>query len=225
MESLQGHLEFFRQHLLSVVFVAFLIEAAGVPFPSRLLLIIASTLTVEVRELVMLVLACASGAVLGDHVPYAGGMLVGPRLLAFYCRVTLGSERCVEKTVAYFTRYGAAALLLSRFSASVRLFASALSGCGHLRYRRFLSYDILGTLAYAVLWVAVGRLIGEQAGEILHRYGGVKLVAVVGPLGLTALIGYRLWRRSRYGAAKTETLRSDAACVVATSALQTDVKA
>ena len=213
MESLQTHLEFLRQHLLSVVFVAFLIEAAGIPFPSRLILLIAATITAELRGLVLLVLACATGAVIGDHVPYVGGMLAGPRLLAFYCRVTLGSERCVEKTVTYFKRYGAAALLLSRFSASVRLFASALSGCGHLRYRRFLGYDVLGSLAYAALWVVVGRLIGEQAAEILERYGGVKLLLVLGPLTLAALLGYRLWRRSRFGPARMDALRAEAACV------------
>jgi membrane protein DedA with SNARE-associated domain len=225
MEALQAHLEFLRHHLLSVVFVAFLIEAAGIPFPSRIILIVATTITAEVRELGMLVLACASGAVIGDHVPYMGGMLAGPRLLAFYCRITLGSERCVEKTVTYFKRYGAAALLLSRFSASVRLFASALSGCGHLRYRRFLGYDVLGTLAYALLWVIVGRLIGEQAADILKRYGGVKLLIVLGPLAFGSLLAYRLWRRRRYGPATPRSLHSEAACVTAVSAVERDVKA
>jgi membrane protein DedA with SNARE-associated domain len=214
MAALQAHLDFLRQHLLSVVFVSFLIEAAGIPFPSRIILLIAATIAAEFRQLVMLVLACTTGAVIGDHVPYVGGMVAGPRLLTFYCRITLGSERCVEKTVTYFKRYGAAALLLSRFSASVRLFASALSGCGHLRYRSFLGYDVLGTLAYALLWVVVGRLIGERAAEVLDRYGGVKLLLVIGPLTLGGVLAYRLWRRSRYGPARTDSLRAEAACVV-----------
>jgi membrane protein DedA with SNARE-associated domain len=105
------------------------------------------------------------------------------------------------------------------------LFASALSGCGHLRYRRFLGYDVVGTLAYAVLWVIVGRLIGEQAAEILERYGGVKLLLVLGPLAFGSLLAYRLWRRRRYGAAETVMLRSEAACVTAVSAVQSDAKA
>jgi len=224
METLHAHLEFLRQHLLTVVFVAFLIEAAGIPFPSRIILLVASTITTEVRELVMLVLACASGAVIGDHVPYVGGMVAGPRLLTFYCRITLGSERCVEKTVTYFKRYGAAALLVSRFSASIRLFASALSGCGHLRYRRFLGYDVLGTLAYALLWVIVGRLIGEQAAELLEKYGGVKLLLLFGPLAFGSLLAYRLWRRARYGPAETAALRAEAACVTAVSSVERGVK-
>ncbi|HEY3068527.1 MAG TPA: DedA family protein [Methylomirabilota bacterium] len=221
MEALLGHLDFLRQHLLAVVFVSFLIEAAGIPFPSRIILLVATTITTESRELALLVLACATGAVIGDHVPYVGGMLAGPRLLTFYCRITLGSELCVEKTVTYFKRYGAAALLLSRFSASVRLFASALSGCGHLTYRRFLAYDVLGSLAYAALWVVVGRLIGEQAAEILKNYGGLKLLLVIGPLALGGLLGYRLWRRSRYGPARTDSLNANAACV---TGLEIDAK-
>ena len=41
MEFLQSHLDFLLRHLLTVVFVAFLIEGAGLPLPSRLLLLVA----------------------------------------------------------------------------------------------------------------------------------------------------------------------------------------
>jgi hypothetical protein len=39
MEFLESHLDFLLRHLLAVVFVGFLVEAAGVPFPRRLLLL------------------------------------------------------------------------------------------------------------------------------------------------------------------------------------------
>jgi membrane-associated protein len=119
----------------------------------------------------------------------------------------------VEKTVRYFTRFGPAAILLSRFSTSVRLFAAALSGCGHIAYWRFIVFDLVGTVFYATLLVVVGRVVGESAAEFLGRLGGMRVLLFVGPLAFGGLLGYRLYRRARHGAAKTEAVRGAAACV------------
>jgi len=212
MPALQPHLEFLMSHLFSVVFLAFLIEGAGVPFPSRIILIIAATGLADVTDLVRLVLVTMAGAVIGDHVPYVGGKLAGPRLLKRYCRLTLGSERCVERTVAYFKRFGTTAIVLSRFSTSIRLFASALSGCGHITYRKFIVFDVIGTLVYASLWGGLGFAIGDQAEALLDRYGHRLLL--VAPVAGATLLGYRLWRRSRYGPARPADLKAEEACAV-----------
>lgn len=212
MEWIEAHFDFLVAHLLTVVFTAFLLEAAGLPFPSRLLLLVAATLA-EPRQLIGLVAATTAGALIGDHVPYVAGALTGPRILALYCRLTLGSEQCVERTVGYFKRFGAGAILLSRFSHSVRLFASALSGCGHIAYWKFIVFDVAGTILYAALWVTVGHLVGEQAAEFLGRHGSTRLLLLLGPLALATLIGYRLWRRRRYGPARSDVLREESSCV------------
>jgi membrane protein DedA with SNARE-associated domain len=213
VDFIQAHLDFLLRHLLSLVFVAFLVEAAGVPFPSRILLLIAATLAGDERQLVGLVVATTAGSLIGDHVPYLAGAMTGPRILALYCRITLGSVDCVEKTVGYFRRFGAAAILLSRFSTSVRLFASALSGCGHITYRKFLAFDLLGTVAYATAWVTVGYLVGDRAAEFLERHRGTRLLVVVAPVALATLLGYRIWRRRRHGPASAAAVVVESACI------------
>lgn len=213
MDFVQANLGVLLEHLLPIVFCAFLIEGAGIPFPSRIVLLVAATMTTEPRALLGLVAVSAGGALLGDHVPYIAGALGGPRVLAFYCRVTLGSEHCVEKTVRYFTRFGPAAILLSRFSTSVRLFAAALSGCGHIAYSRFLILDVVGTVLYAALVVTVGRLVGDSAAEFLQRPGRLRLLLLAGPLALATLLAYRLYKRRRYGPAKSDSVRVGSACL------------
>lgn len=213
MELIQSHLDFLLRHVLSVVFVAFLIEAAGVPFPSRILLLIAATVAIDAREVAALVVAGTAGSLIGDHVPYLAGAMTGPRILSFYCWITLGSAACVEKTVGYFKRFGAHAVLLSRFSASVRLFASALSGCGHITYWKFITFDLLGTVAYTAFWATVGYLVGERAAELLGRHRGARLLVLVGPIALATLIVYRLWRRRRYGSARADIVIAESSCV------------
>jgi len=199
--------------MLGLVFVAFVIEAAGVPFPSRILLLVAATLASDERQLVGLVVATTAGSLIGDHVPYLAGAITGPRILALYCRITLGSIDCIDKTVVYFRRFGAAAILFSRFSTSVRLFASALSGCGHISYGKFIAFDFVGTVLYAVAWVTVGYLVGDQAAEFLERHRASRFLVLLAPAALALLIGYRVWRRRRYGRPRDEQVIAEASCV------------
>jgi len=199
MDLLQAHLVFLANHPFSVVFWSSLIEAAGIPFPSRVILILTPAFLATERDLVRLAIVATIGAVLGDHVPYVAGRLAGTRMLALYCKVTLGSARCIERTLESFRRFGPAALLLSRFSASVRLFASACAGCGRVTYRRYLAFDIIGTVVYTTLWVLVGCLIGERAVVFFTTDRRRWLFLGFAVLAAATLLGYRLWRRFRYG--------------------------
>jgi len=202
MDLLQAHLSFLAKHPLSVVFWSSLIEAAGVPFPSRVILILTPAFLATEGDLVRLIIVATIGAVLGDHVPYIAGRVAGTRMLGLYCKITLGSARCIERTLEYFRRFGPAALLLSRFSTSVRIFASACAGCGHITYRRYLALDTLGTVVYTTVCVLVGYLIGERAVVFFttDRRRWLFLGFVV--LAAATLIGYRLRRRFRYGGAR-----------------------
>jgi membrane protein DedA with SNARE-associated domain len=210
MEILQAHLDFFAAHATAIVLLSSFVEAVGIPFPGRIILIVAATLAPDARGLVALAAAAAVGSLLGDHVPYAAGYVMGLRLLEIYCRFALGSARCVAKTITFFRRFGAAAVLFARFSTTVRLFAAALSGCGHISYPRFLACDVVGTLVYAVLWVSLGHLFGEQLGGVLKHHA--RLLVFVVPTALAAVLAYRLWRRARYGPARPETVGSALAC-------------
>ena len=204
--DLRPYLDFVAAHPFSVVFVSSLVEAAGVPFPSRIILLLAPAFLATDGELLRLIVVASAGAVLGDHVPYLAGRLAGLRLLGFYCRVTLASDGCIETTLRYFRRFGPAALLFSRFSHGVRLFASACAGCGQITYPRYVTFDAIGTIVYSTVVVLVGSLVGERAVAFLttDRRRFVFLGVVV--LAWATLIGYRLWRR-RQGAARVSTLQ------------------
>ena len=201
MEWLDAHLAFVSRNLYVLVFSAFLAEGLGIPLPSRILLILAGSLADDARMAAVLAVMCLTGGVLGDHLPFLGGRLAGTRILSLYCRLTLGSNNCIENTVAYFVRFGPAAILLSRFSASIRIFAAALSGCGHVSYPRFVSYDLLGSAMYAALWVTVGYFVGAPAIDLLRRHRLLNLLLLIVPAALLGVVAYRLWRRRRYGPA------------------------
>lgn len=203
MDRLAPYLDWLVEHRFAAVFVASLIDATGLPFPGRIVLLVLGTLVNATGEFFLLVLASTVGSVLGDHVLYGAGRTGGARLLMWYCRVSLGSARCVESTLSYFKRFGPAAVLLARFSFGVRLFAAVLAGAGHIRYWAFIAYDVIGTALYVSLWLGVGHLFGAA---FIERSGLARLLLILGPLAILGVIAFRLVRRRRYGAASDERL-------------------
>jgi membrane protein DedA with SNARE-associated domain len=195
---------FLAGHVYLAVFVANAVDATGIPFPGRIVLILAGALLPSNPQLALAIVAGATGAVLGDHLLYLAGQRGGTRLLSLYCRLTLGSERCVDDTVKYFRRFGPSAVLLGRYSTGVRLFAAILSGCGHLPYHRFLRYDIAGSLIYATLWVIVGYLLGDHVSAILEWLARHRALILILPAAVVGIVAYRLWRRWRYAPARPE---------------------
>jgi membrane protein DedA with SNARE-associated domain len=144
---------------------------------------------------------------MGDHVPYGAGRLTGTRLLDFYCRITLSSDACIEKTLRYFERFGPAAVLFSRFSTSVRIFAAACAGCARMTYARYLTFDAAGTLVYTTIWAIVGWLIGDRAVEFLTTDRRRWIFAALVAVAFTTLMSYRVWRRWRFGRAQARALQ------------------
>jgi membrane protein DedA with SNARE-associated domain len=80
---------------------------------------------------------------------------------------------------------------LSRFSTSVRIFASACAGCRHITYSRYLAFDTVGTVVYTTLCVRVGYLIGVRAVVFFTTDRRWLFLGVVVFTAAT-LIGYRL---------------------------------
>jgi membrane protein DedA with SNARE-associated domain len=199
MDSVQPFLGWLREHLFAVVFVASLVDATGLPFPGRAILVVAGLSVTARHDVVLLIVTSLLGSLLGDHVLYLAGRRGGIRLLALYCRLSLGSARCVEQALRSFKRFGAVAVLLARFSTSVRLFAAILAGAGEISYWRFVALDTVGTVVYSTLWIVLGALFGAA---VLERTGPfMRGLLLLLPTALFGVLAYRLVRRRRYGPA------------------------
>lgn len=188
------------------MFVTSAIDALGIPFPGRLILIIAGSF-LQRGDLPIAVVCATAGAVLGDHALYLAGRHAGSALLDLYCRLTLGSVRCVQDTERAFQRFGAYAVLLARLSTGVRLFAAIVSGSGRISYARFVAYDAVGSLVYMTACLLLGHLFAEQVTAMLRWLAPGSAVLIVVLAGLVAVVAFRLWRRRRHGAARSGRVR------------------
>jgi len=103
-----------------------------------------------------------AAAILGDTVNYWIGHSIGPRLLEKEDSKVLKKEY-VDRTRAFFARYGRKTIVLARFIPFVRTFAPFLAGVGEMDYGHFIAYNAVGGTAWVGLFLFAGFLFGGVA--------------------------------------------------------------
>jgi membrane-associated protein len=106
------------------------------------------------------VLICIA-AILGDQAGYMFGKKVGPALFK-RPDSRLFKQENVVKAHDFFEKYGPKSLVLARFVPIVRTFTPIIAGVSGMRYRSFLTFNILG----GILWGAGVTLLGSWLGQI-----------------------------------------------------------
>lgn len=135
-------------------------------------------------------------AVVGNLVGYYLGCRAGP---ALFNRPDsrLWKKEYVDKTHAFFDKYGARAILLSRFVPIVRTFITVIAGIGRMNPRRYLTYSVLGGVAWATGVTLLGFWLGQIT--LVRNHVELILVGIVAlsliPIGIEAIKARRLNRR------------------------------
>lgn len=149
----------------------------------------------HLAPLPVILVGCFLAAVAGDQVGYAFGARVGPALFR-RPDSRIFKQEYVEKARHYFERHGSKTIVLARFVPIVRTFAPILAGVGEMRYRTFVTFNILGGLLWAVGVTTLGYILGESIPDI-DKY----LLPIIGLIVLLSLLPvvfeYRKARRER----------------------------
>lgn len=99
-------------------------------------------------------------AAAGDQVGYLIGRRAGPALFN-RPQSRLFNPANVERARAFFERRGPGAVVVARFVPVVRTFTPVVAGVAHMRYRTFVTYNLLGAFLWGVGIVSLGALLGE----------------------------------------------------------------
>ncbi|HEY8936547.1 MAG TPA: VTT domain-containing protein, partial [Cyclobacteriaceae bacterium] len=75
---------------------------------------------------------------------------------------TLVKKEHLDKTHAFYEKYGPKTVIIARFIPIVRTLAPFVAGVGTMLYRTFITYSLAG----AVLWVVGVTCAGYYLGEI-----------------------------------------------------------
>ncbi len=179
--------------LLGICFIVFAETGLLVGFllPGDTLLIITGVLTFAATDPTSLqsikidiwwvCLAIGVAAFLGGEVGYLIGHKAGPRI--FERRESgLFSIANVKRTNAFFDKYGALAVIIARFVPIVRTFAPVAAGVGHMNYRKYSLYNLIGAMIWGAGVTYAGYLLGSiplVKDFVVHYIDVILLGAVV----------------------------------------------
>jgi len=170
-------------------------EASGVPLPGETALIASSVLASDGSLSIELVIAIAAGAaIVGDSIGYMIGARFGRRLLTRPGRGQARRIAAMQRGDELFERHGAKAVFFGRWIAGLRIWAAWLAGMTTMPYRRFLLFNALGGICWALCFGLIGYFGGEAAAHIITRVGVGAAIAFAA--GLAIGYGY-LHRRAR----------------------------
>lgn len=121
------------------------------------------TLSVNIFVLMAILFVAA---VLGDSVGYTFGRRVGKRLFTRSDSLLFHQDN-VRRAEEFYLKHGGKAIILARFVPIVRTFAPIVAGIGHMPYRSFLAYNLVG----GALWAAGLTYLGYVAGRWFEARG------------------------------------------------------
>jgi membrane-associated protein len=101
----------------------------------------------------------ALAAVLGDTVNYWIGHYIGDR--AFTTKSRFLKREYLERTQAFYEKYGGKTIFLARFVPIIRTFAPFVAGVGKMRYGYFISYNVFGGIIWTGLFIFTGYFFGN----------------------------------------------------------------
>lgn len=99
-------------------------------------------------------------AVAGDTVNYWIGYFVGPKVFHKE-KVRFLNRDYLDRTHRFYEKYGGKTIIIARFIPIVRTFAPFVAGIGKMTYRHFITYNILGGIAWIAAFVFGGFYFGN----------------------------------------------------------------
>jgi membrane-associated protein len=107
--------------------------------------------------LLMIILAVA--AILGDTVNYWLGHYVGEKI--FDRPNPFLNRKHLTRTQEFYKKHGNKAIILARFVPIVRTVIPFVAGVGTMNYPRFIVYNVVGGIAWVVIFLTAGFFFGN----------------------------------------------------------------
>ena len=143
---------------------------------------------------VVLVILLFVAAVLGDTLNYHIGKFIGPRVFEMESRLI--NRQHLDYTQKFFEKHGGKTIIFARFVPFARTFAPFVAGAGHMNYKFFLTYNLIGAICWVGSFVTLGYLFGNMPivkDNFTYLIFGIIIISVLP--GIVGFIRQRLKKR------------------------------
>jgi len=194
------------------VAVVVAVEGIGIPAPGQIILLAAGVYAAsgQLNLIAVLILALLA-AVAGDNLGYAIGHYGGRPLVRRFGRYVLLTEDRVAATERFFGGRGNMIVLVGRFVDGLRQAVGPVAGLAQMSWRRFLTYNIVGAVAWVGTWILVGYFAEKHIPTIyakFREYEAYVLAALA--VAVIALLARWRYRRRQTGEDDREALDTSA---------------
>lgn len=177
--------------IYAILFLIIFVETGLVvmPFlPGDSLLFAAGALAASTGAMnpYILVILLFTAAVLGDTLNYHIGKFIGPRVFEIESRFI--NKKHLTYTQKFFEKHGGKTIIFARFVPFARTFAPFVAGAGHMNYKYFLSFNVIGAICWVGSFVILGYLFGNMPivkDNFTHLIFGIIIISV-----LPGIIGF-----------------------------------
>jgi len=115
----------------------------------------------------VLVIMLFLAAIFGDSIGYTFGRRVGKRIFRRKESLLFHPEN-IARAEAFYAKHGGKTIILARFIPMIRTFAPIVAGVGHMKYGRFLAFNLVGGLLWTATMTYLGYLLGTRIDNIDH---------------------------------------------------------
>ena len=133
----------------------------------------------------------AAAAIIGDTVNYWIGHRIGPRV--FQEAVPFLKREYLVRTQRFYDKHGGKTIFLARFIPIIRTFAPFVAGIGEMTYSRFISYNVIGGIAWIGIFIFGGYFFGNL--PVIKNNFTLVIIAIVILSVLPGVIEYLRQRR------------------------------
>jgi membrane-associated protein len=140
-----------------------------------------------------------AAAILGDSTNYVVGRTAGDKLFS-NPNSKIFRRDYLQQTHEFYERHGGKTVTLARFLPILRTFAPFVAGLGKMSYPRFLTFSVIGTVAWVGGLVTLGYFFGNV--PFIKKNLSLLVVGIILLSLLPMVIGFVRSRLARSGKAE-----------------------
>ncbi len=138
----------------------------GFFFPGDSLLFTAGFLASQgFLDIKILILGCFISAVAGDSIGYYIGKTLGPKIFTRENSIFFHKKH-LERAQKFYDKHGGKTIILARFVPVIRAFAPVVAGVGTMDYKKFVTYNLIGGVLWAIGVTSAGYYLGSLIPDV-----------------------------------------------------------